>query len=340
MTAILALENGSLDDVVRASPRACATPFSSLNLKPGEELTLRDLLYAALLRSSNDAAVSIAEHIAGTESEFVAMMNEKAKEIGAKDTHFVNPHGLHHPAHYSTTYDLALIARYAADIPEFNQIVATRYRGIERSMNKKDVLLKSTARLLWKFDGADGIKTGYTKQAGHCFVGSATRDGWRLISVVLKSKNSTDDTSALLNFGFKYWKQVSFARKGHVVASLPVSGGTVDRVDLVAADYLAKVARKSAEIKSRRDMNAKRAVAPIEKGEKLGTLTGYINGHPVGSVDLLAGSAVDRTFVAAVWTWTRSILVVSFVLFAGYLAYGTAVAKVARRRRDRVSARS
>lgn len=340
MTAILALEHGNLDETVTASEYASKTPFGNLHVKPGEKLTLRDLLYALMMRSANDAAVCIAEHIAGSEEKFVAMMNAMAKEIGAKDTHFMNPHGLHHQDHYSTAYDLALIAGYAANMPEFNQIVATRHHRITRSISKLDVTLKNSGRLLWRFDGADGIKTGYTKQAGHCFVGSATRDGWRLISVVLKSGNTTDDTTALLDHGFKHHKLVCFAHQGQVVGKLPVRGGVEPTVDLVATESLGKIVRISDRVETKYDMDRRRAVAPIEEGEQICMLTGYINGRELGSVPLIAASRVERTMVFTLWVWTRNLLIIFLLALAAFLAYGTTIAEVARRRRRRVAARS
>ena len=225
MTAILALEHGNLDDKVCASAYACQTPNSSLHLKPGEVLTLHNLLYGLLLRSGNDAAVCTAEHIAGTEAKFVQMMNERAKELGAKDTHFVNPHGLYKPEHYSTAYDLALIAQEAIRYPLFNEIVRTRRTHIERSMNAKDAYLTNHARFLWRFEGADGIKTGYTREAGRCFVGSATREGWRPIAVILKANDAGADAATLLNFIFKYYQGFYFAKPGEVVTRVPVAGG-------------------------------------------------------------------------------------------------------------------
>ena len=339
MTAILAIEHGDLKDTVRVSKRASNTPFSSLNLKPGEKLSLEDLLYGLLLRSANDAAVCIAEHIGGSEKKFVAMMNEKAKEIGAMDTYFANPHGLNDPKHYSTAYDLALIARYAIRMPVFNEIVATKTKRIERSINSKDIYIKNAARFLWKFDGADGIKTGYTRQAGHCFVGSATRDGWRLIVVVLKSKDAGEDAAALLSFGFKFYKQVSFARANEVVTTVPVANGVLDRVNVVAREDLAVVLRKSAEAKTGTSMNVREAVAPIDEGEELGTLTGYLNGEKVGSVDLLSAETVGRVLAAAFRAWVRSTFTISILFLVGYVTYGTAVAKTARRRRRSFAAR-
>ncbi len=337
MTAILALERGNLDDVVTASERASKTQFGSLHVKPGEKFTLRDLLYALLMRSANDAAVCIAEHIAGSEEAFVAMMNEKAEAIGAKDTHFVNPHGLHAEGHYSTAYDLALMARYAAAIPQFNEMVCTKNHRITRSISTLDVTLRNTGRLLWRFDGADGIKTGYTKQAGHCFVGSATREGWRLIAVVLKSGSCLDDTCALLDYGFKHHKLVCFAREGLVATRMPVRGGVETAVDLVAAQSLGKVVRAGDSVKIKRELDGQRATAPLAEGERVCMLTGYVNDVRVGSVPLVAACTVDRTFAYSAWIWTRNLVVVSAILLAVYLSYGTAVAEASRRRRRRLS---
>ncbi len=340
MTAILAIEHGSLDTVVTASKHASETPYGNLHLKPGEKLTMRDLLYALLMRSANDAAVCIAEHVAGSEAKFAAMMNARAGEIGARDTRFVNPHGLHDPGHYSTAYDLALIARAATKIPEFNEIVCTRRKRITRSISKLDCTLRSTARLLWRYDGADGIKTGYVKEAGHCFVGSATRNGMRLISVVLKSDNSMDDTAALLDHGFNNHKLVCFAREGQVAGELPVRGGVEPAVDLLATKSLGKIVRISDRVKTKIVVDRRRAVAPIEKGEQVCTLTGYINGREIGSVPLTARSEVRRTFLFTMWVWTRNLIIAVLLGSAAFLAYGTTIAEVARRRRRRIAARS
>lgn len=333
MTAILALEHCQLDEVFQASPQVCKTPHGNLNLKPGEELDLENLLTATMLRSANDGAECVAEHVAGSESKFAEMMNAKAKEIGAKDTHFVNPHGLYNPKHYSTAYDLAVIARYAIKLPKFNEVVRTKTVRIERSINNKDVYVKNTARFLWRYEGADGIKTGYTREAGRCFVGSATRGGWRLIAVVLKSKDAGKDTAALLDYGFKYYKPVCYAKTTDVAATVPVAGGVSRTVDLVPSRDLGVVLRKSDRAESRTEIDAGRAAAPVTKGEKLGTLTGYLNGEKVGTVDLVAAESVDRTPAATVWVWIRSTLAVTTLVFLGFITYGTKAAKAARRRR-------
>ena len=161
-----------------------------------------------------------------------------------------------------------------------------------------------------------------------------------MIAVVLKSNDAGTDTTALLNFGFKYFKGVCFALANEVVTTVDVHGGVVDKIDLLAADDLALVLRKSAEDETNVDIETKKAVAPIAKGDKLGTFTGYLNGEKVGSVDLVAAQPVDRSFAAAAWIWIRSMAAVSILLLAGYVSYGTAVAKAARRRRRSLASRS
>ena len=339
MTAILALENSKLTDTCTASARACKTPFGNLHLKPGETLDLQDLMCATILRSANDGAICIAEHVAGSVPKFARMMNAKAKEIGATDTHFVNPHGLYDRKHYSTAYDLALIARYAIKAPGFNDLVGTKSARIERSINTKDVYVKNTARFLWRYEGADGIKTGYTKQAGRCFVGSATRDGWRLITVVLKSKDAGKDTAAIMDYGFKYFKLVCYAKTTEPVRSLPVAGGVVEKVDVFPSKDLALILKKTAPAEAKTEVDVRTAVAPITKGDKLGTLTAYLNGRKVGTVDLIAAQSVDRTLVATALLWARNIMLTGVMALVGYLTYGTQAAKVARRRRRSVPSR-
>lgn len=339
MTAILAIENRKPDDVFQASPRVCEMENGNLHMKPGEQFDFENMMRATMLRSANDGAELIAEHVAGSEADFVKLMNAKAQEIGAKNTHFVNPHGLYDRKHYSTAYDLALIARYAIKLPEFNELVRTRTAHIQRSINTKDVYFRNTARFLWRYEGADGIKTGYTREAGRCFVGSATRNGWRLIAVILKSKDAGKDAAAVLDFGFKSFKPVCYAKSSVPATTLPVSGGVARTVNLMPAKDLALILRKSDRSESHTEIDTGRAIAPIEKGEKLGTLTGYLNGKKVGTVDLVAAESVDRTLFATVCCFLRTALAVTALLFAGILTYGTQAAKVARRRRRGVPQR-
>ena len=339
MTAILAIEKTKPTDTVCASPNACQTPFGSLNLKPGEQMRMYDLLYGMLLRSANDAAESVAEHVAGSPEAFAKMMNDKAAEIGLHDTHFVNPHGLYTPGHYSTAYDLAMIARYAIQYPLFNEIVRTKSARIDRSLNTLDVSLRNTAHFLWKFQGADGIKTGYTREAGHCFVGSATRNGWRLISVVLHSDKAGQDTSAIMQYGFDNFKPVIFARKGIPYCTLPVTGGIQPRIRAMPSNNLAFVVKKNTPVSVKTDVKTDKISAPIFKGTKVGSITAYINGKSMGAIDLLADQDVLPTLSAKLIHMIKNILLGCGVIILGLYIYGTAVTKVARRRRRRVPAR-
>lgn len=233
MTAITAIENASIDDIVTASINAQNTGGSSIYLQAGERLSLHDLLYGLMLQSGNDAAVAIAEHIGGDIAGFAEMMNQKAAEIGALNTNFTNPHGLDSSNHYTTAKDLARITAYALKHPVFSKIVSTKQKKIPwwgRSYNR---VLNNKNKLLWTLEGGDGVKTGYTSRAGRCLVSSATRNGWRLIAVVLNCGPMWEDSTALLEYGFGNYKPVMYYDKGQFVKTVAVIGGKKDRVRLV-----------------------------------------------------------------------------------------------------------
>ncbi len=197
MTALVALQFGDLNKVSPVSAKAAATGESSIYLQEGEELSLQDLLYGALMRSGNDACVAIAENVAGSEELFVALMNRTAQFYGAKQTHFQNTNGLPDEQHYSSARDLALFTQQAFQYPLFSQIVASRDQTIgSRSFT-------NTNALLWNYAGADGVKTGTTNAAGKCLVASATRNNCRLIAVILHSSDRYGDAQKLLDFGFQ-----------------------------------------------------------------------------------------------------------------------------------------
>lgn len=206
MTGLLILERGRLRESVVVSASAARTGGHSLGLRRGQRITLGDLLSAALIMSANDAAVAAAEHLAGSEGAFVALMNARARELGMRDTHFANPHGLDAPDHYSSAYDLALLTRFALQDPRFAQLVQERAAAISlggangRRVRRR--LVRTHNRLLGTFEGADGVKTGYTDQAGRCLVASAVRQEQRLIAVLLNDSHRWVDAAQLLEFGF------------------------------------------------------------------------------------------------------------------------------------------
>ncbi|WP_337286595.1 D-alanyl-D-alanine carboxypeptidase family protein [Candidatus Methylomirabilis sp.] len=207
MTALLILEEGRLDDKVVITERAAAVTGTGLGLRRGQQVVLRDLLWAILLKSANDAALAAAEHVGGSEERFVARMNAKADALGMQGTHFANPHGLDDPEHYSTAYDLAILTRQALRNPTFAHMVQTREArfairtGRNGSVVKRKIL-RTHNQLLGQFVGADGVKTGYTERAGRCLVASATRGDHQLIAVLLNDSRRWTEAAALLEYGF------------------------------------------------------------------------------------------------------------------------------------------
>ena len=220
MTALVTLENARLTDVVTAGPDVKVEP-SVIGLDPGDRLTVEQLLYGLLLPSGNDAAVDLAEYVAGSIPRFATMMNAKAAELGLKDTHFVTPHGLDADGHYSSAYDLAVLARAAMQNPVFARIVATPEYRIEGPVRW---YFKNNNRLLAVYPGADGIKTGYTDNAGHCLVFSATRGGHRGIVVVLDSEDSFADAAALMDYFFANFTWISLPPAGGPLGSYDRNG--------------------------------------------------------------------------------------------------------------------
>jgi D-alanyl-D-alanine carboxypeptidase (penicillin-binding protein 5/6) len=200
MTALLAVEHGGLDDTVISDVDGSQMIGSSvMGLRPGLPITVRDLLYGLMLPSGNDAALLLAEHDDGSVQAFVEEMNRKAEELGLRDTHFVNPHGLDSREHYSSAYDLARLARVAMQNPEFAKVVSTQWWHLAPP---SDYDLHNGNSMLETYPGADGVKIGWTEDAGWTLVASATRDGHRLFAVVLNSTDRDADASALLDWAF------------------------------------------------------------------------------------------------------------------------------------------
>jgi D-alanyl-D-alanine carboxypeptidase (penicillin-binding protein 5/6) len=203
MTAIIGIEQGNLDQPVVVSAAAAAKAGSSMYLVQNEKLTLKDLLYGLLIVSGNDAATAIAEHIAGSESKFAEMMTAKARSLGLKHTQFKNSSGLPARNHYTTAYDLAMIARYALQNNLFSQIVKTKVATVPSYKKGETQQLVNHNKLLWRYPYTTGIKTGYTAKAGKCLVASAERNKTTLIAVVLKSSTMYTDSKKLFEYGFK-----------------------------------------------------------------------------------------------------------------------------------------
>lgn len=225
VTGILAIESGRLTDKVTVSKKAAEAEGSSIWLEAGEQLTLEQLCYGLLLHSGNDAAVAIAEYLGGSEANFVAQMNALAAAIGTTDTHFANPNGLPNPNHYTTARDLSRIAAYGLKNPEFQKIVATDHALIPWGNKPYQRELFNSNRLLNTFDGANGVKTGYTDAAGPCLVASARRNGLELIAVVLDSEDCWGDAAKMLEAGFATLRPDNYFVAGQKIADVPLLFG-------------------------------------------------------------------------------------------------------------------
>ena len=238
MTLITALEHGNLEDVLTVSPNAAMTDGSSIYLEVGERLKLLDMLYGVMLHSGNDATVAVAEHISGSMEKFSQLMTQKAHAIGAVHTNFTNPNGLPDPKHYTTAHDLAIITAYGYKNSLFRSIVSTRHKNIPWNNKGYDRDLYNENKLLWTYNGANGVKTGYTEAAGPCLVSSATRNNVHLIAVVLDADQMWVDSRALLDFAFSKLQSVELFKQGAVLKTARVANGKINTVNLAAVSNL------------------------------------------------------------------------------------------------------
>jgi len=295
LTALIALERGDLNSLVRVSRRAAYTPGSSMYIKPGEVYSLHDLLYGLLLRSGNDAATAIAEHIAGSVEEFAKLMNARAREIGALNSHFVNPHGLTEPDHYTTAYDLALITREALKNPIFAEIVSMPQATLTYENLNRDVVLHNTNRLLHILPGADGVKTGTTAAAGKCLVASATRDEHKLIAVVLNAGDRWSDSARLLEWGFANFRMTYLGRKGEVLFQAPVRSGMPGQVPVaLGSDLFVMHAKGDGPMPYLEVEYTPRLQAPIREGDVLGKAIAKHGSEVKGEALLYAAADVRK----------------------------------------------
>lgn len=307
MTALLAIEKDDLKSVVTIGPNPPKTGESSIYLQKGEQLMLHELVEAAMIRSANDACVAIAESVAGSVSNFARKMNARAKQLGAVNTHFVNPHGLHDPQHFTTAYDLALIAREAMRHPVFNEMVRTRETTIRGPAKVGGVRqLRNRNRLLFRWNEADGVKTGYTRQAGRCLIASATRVDsatgrpWRLLSVVLHAPDSWSDSVLLLRReGFEKYSPTVVARGGETLADIFVEGGSKG-IAATATKEIRLPLLPSEQVALTSHVHALERAAPIEKGQTVAWLEWRLNHNKIASVPLVARDAVDKSLMAKV----------------------------------------
>ncbi len=293
MTAILAIEKGNLNDVVTVSPNASGVEGSSIWLGVGEHVKLEDLLYGLMLSSGNDAAIAIAEHIGGSVDGFVGLMNAKAREIGAVNTNFMNPNGLYNKEHYTTAYDLALITAYAMKNETFRKVVSTVRWNMPWEGHEWDRSLKNKNRNLWEYEGATGVKTGYTIDSGKCFVASAQKNGMELITVLLDDYDMFEDSRTLLDYGFTNYQKVNIVNKGDLLGSADVGNGIAKTVDAVAEKEFSYPCTSEEGASIRKELKLNQTIAaPIKKGEEIGKLELYLGDVKMCEIPAVANSDI------------------------------------------------
>ena len=288
MTALVVCEQCNVLDRMRIPKEAVGIEGSSMYLQEGEILTLQELLYGLMLRSGNDAAVALAIYCGGTVEGFAELMNDKARILGMKNSHFVNPNGLDAPGHYATAADLAVLAAYAMENPIFRQTVSTK------SVTIGQRVLTNHNKLLWRIEGADGVKTGYTKAAGRILVSSATRQGRRLIAVTINAPDDWNDHGVLLEEGFSRYGVKRVVSAGDPVGTVEIAGGQAGYVEILAAedfDY-AMTDGESAAVKL---TGPGFVYAPVVAGSDGGFAHVMIDGHSVGKISLVYGKTVEKT---------------------------------------------
>ena len=271
MTALVAAENYDLTRTVRVAPEAVGVEGSSIYLYEGEILTMEELLYALLLQSANDAAAAIAIAVAGSIDRFADMMNERARQMGLENTCFTNPHGLSDNSHYTTAYDLAIIAAHALSNETVRRIASTYKQNIPIDSDCNPRTLVNHNKLLRLYDGAIGVKTGFTKKTGRCLVSAAERDGLTLIAVTLNASDDWNDHTKMLDYGFENYESLLIAEAGSFKYSLPVTGGSSDHVTLTNTRELRMtVPRERGDIVCRVETFHRFEFAPVMRGREEG----------------------------------------------------------------------
>lgn len=335
LTAVIALEKGNLPDRITVPGEACRVDGSAIGLQEDERVTLEDLLYALMLASANDAAESIALHFAGSIKDFAVLMNDQARSMGAYESNFTNPHGLTGANHYTTAYDLVLITRHALENQAFREIVRTRRKVIsrpdaDRTKGPPQEHLWNHNRFLSRYDGATGVKTGYTVEAGQCIVAAAQKGDRELIAVLLNGQASAlySDAGAILDYGFTNFEPLPVVRQRERISTVNVSRGT-GRVDLFAGgSFYYNFSIGQPQDLTRRVQLDQDLKAPLAAGQKVGELILSADGREVGRVGLITMQPVER-FPGRLWLFLITGLVIMFVPLA-------VIRRAARRRRRRL----
>ena len=304
MTALVAVEQAEdLDEVVTIKGEWLGSEGSSIYLKAGEEITLRGLLYGLLLQSGNDAAMAIACHTSGSVEEFAALMNQRAEELGMKDSSFVNPSGLNDEKHYSSAYDMALAAQACLKNEAVAEICATR------SITIGTRTFVNHNKLLYRYEGCVGMKTGFTEKAGRTLVSAAARDGQTLICVTLNDGDDWNDHMKLLDYGFKTYPRQVLCGAGEVLGSVSVEGSLIPTAAAVTAEEAGYPLREGEGLTMDVEL-AGSVCAPFAAGKPIGEAVWRKNGEVVARVPLVtqSGAGIDLREAMTFWEQLKALL--------------------------------
>ena len=309
MTLIMALEHGGLDEIVTVSANASGTEGSTLWLDPNEKIPLNDLLYGMIMASANDASVAIAEHLDGSVIKFAEHMTNRARELGATNTNFTNPHGLPDANHYTTALDLAILASYGLKLPGFEQIVTQQEVSFYWIHDDESKLIRTENKLLWMYNGCNGIKTGYTESAGRCVVCAAKRNGIQLISVVLDGQYMWNDSIILLDYGFENISTETIVEPDKVIKTLPIISGRKKSMRVKTAGEIVVPVFKNDDAYTINYDIPEVLTAPIVDGESIGKVRVMIDGKEIATTDVVTTADVEqKSFFRLVLSTIQSFL--------------------------------
>ena len=291
MTALIALESGRIQETVRITPEMTGADGTSIGLKTDYEVRLLDLLYGLMLESGNDAADAIAVYLAGSREDFAALMNRKAAEIGMKDTNFVTPSGLDDEKHYTTAYDMALLASYAVKNPAFREICSTKYKTVSFVKPDINATFSNHNRLLSSYPGAIGIKTGFTKKSGRCLVSAAERDGVCFVCVTLNDGDDWNDHRKMLDYAFE--KVSTEVLQVNNTCKVSVQGSSVSSITVKAESgalysYCGEKKAVTAKV-----ILPRFVYAPVKKGDALGRVEYYLENRKIAEQNLVCQQNAD-----------------------------------------------
>lgn len=315
-----AIESGNLtwDEQVKASSNAAGYGGTQIYLQPGEMMSVRDLMKGITMASANDATVVLAERIAGSEEAFVKMMNEKAQKLGLKNTNFMNPTGLDEDNHYSSAYDMALIAIELLkhdEILEFSSV----YEDYLRTDTPNKFWLVNTNKLVRFYDGADGLKTGFTDNAGYTMAVTAKRNDMRLIAIVLGeavSKVRNQETTSLLDYGFNLYKVQVIKKQGDVIKTVDLNKATKNKVDVVLDRDITVLSKKSDTEKSYTEkITIDEVKLPLKKNQVIGNIAIYDGTNKIGSYPLIVNEDVKKKNIFKLFLDNLKDIVVGNLVF-------------------------